>query len=237
MHISRSDRETAVFVLKWSDLEKLLASISNSLPIVTISASCADKLNREFADVKELQSFGNPARAAITELRLIARDQERTQRFSLSLSNDPRHNARITIDGDEATATKINDIYQDFLDSIRPWYSWTAKADWYFVVLGIWLLIQFSSIAITLIKATKITFEWPKDGIPAKYFLEVFLVSFIPLFIGVAMNRLKSRFFPTGTFAFGDGENRHGSSEVIRTVLIASFAVSIVSSLVVAWFQ
>lgn len=184
-----------------------------------------------------MQSFGNPERAAITELRIVARDQKLTQRFSVSLSDDPRHNARITIDGDEATAIKLNDLYEDFLDSIRPWYSWVAKADRFLVVLGIWLLIMFSGVAITLIKATKVSFGWPNDGIGAKYFLKGFLVGLIPVFIGAAMNGLRSGFFPTGTFALGDGENRHGRSEVIRTVLIASFAVSIVSSLVMAWFQ
>lgn len=236
MHISRSDRETAAFVLKWSDLEKLLSSISSSLPIVTISASCADKLDREFANVEELHSFGNPARAAITELRLVARDQECLQRFSLSLSNDPRHNVRISIDGDESTAIKINDIYQDFLDSIRPWYSGVAKTDWYFVIVGVccFICIVFLIIAIVWIRSTKTTSGWSKDGVQV---IESFLFGLIPSAIGAAMNKFKSKFFPTGTFAFGDGKKRYDRSESIRSGLIVSFAVSIAASVSLSWLQ
>ncbi len=237
MQISRSDRETAVFVLKWTDIEKLLGSVAQYLPKISISASCTDRLDRAFADIEELKKFSNSQRAAIAELKIIARDDKRTQRFSIALSNDERHNVRISLDADESIAIHVNDLYQDFLDSVRPWYSWIARADWYLLVLGIWLFVQFGGLAIALFKATSISFEWPKDGLPGAVLLKSFLIGLLPLFVGAAMNRVRNKVFPTGTFAFGDGENRHNRNEVIRTVLIAAFAVSVVSSLVVSWFQ
>ncbi|WP_197492621.1 hypothetical protein, partial [Methylomonas methanica] len=204
---------------------------------VSISAACADRLDRAFENIDELKKFNNSKRAAITELSIVARDENRSQRFSISLSNDEQRNARISLEAEEAIAIKINDAYEDFLDSVRPWYSWVARADWYLVVFGIWMLIQFGSIGILMFKATSISFTWPTDGIPAKELLKSFLVGLTPLFIGIAMNRVRDKFFPTGTFAFGDGENRHQHNEVIRTVLIAAFAVSVVSSIAVSWFQ
>ncbi len=237
MHISRSDRQTSVFVLKWSDVERLIATVSELLPVISISAACADRLDRAFENIDELKKFNNSKRAAITELSIVARDENRSQRFSISLSNDEQRNARISLEAEEAIAIKINDAYEDFLDSVRPWYSWIARADWYLVVFGIWMLIQLGFIGILMFKATSISFTWPKDGIPAKELLKSFLVGLTPLFIGIAMNRVRDKFFPTGTFAFGDGENRHQHNEVIRTVLIAAFAVSVVSSIAVSWFQ
>ena len=237
MHISRADRQTSVFVLKWSDVERLIATISELLPVIAISAACADRLDRAFENIDELKKFNNSKRAAITELRIIARDEGHSQRFSISLCNDDQRNARISLEAEESIAVKINDVYEDFLDSVRPWYSWIARADWYLVVFGIWMLIQLGSISILMLKATSISFTWPKDGIPTKELLKSFLVGLSPLFIGIAMNRVRDRFYPTGTFAFGDGENRHQRNEVIRTVLIAAFVVSIVSSIAVSWFQ
>lgn len=237
MHISRSDRETSVFVLKWSDIEKLLRAIGKFLPVISISAACADHLDRAFADIEELKRFSNSKRAAIVELSFVARDEARSQRFSISFNTDERRNVRVSLEADEATAIKINDFYEDFLDSIRPWYSWIARADWYLLVFGIWMLIQLGAIGILMLKATSISFTWPKDGIPTSALLKSFLIGLSPLFIGAAMNRVRSKFFPTGTFAFADGENRYHRNEVIRTVLIAAFAVSIVSSVVVSWFQ
>jgi hypothetical protein len=237
MHISRSDRETSVFVLKWSDIEKLIGAVGELLPVTSISAACADRLDRAFADLHELKKFSNSKRAAIVELSIVARDEARLQRFSISLNTDERRNVRVSLEADEAIAIKVNDLYEDFLDSVRPWYSWIARADWYLVVFGIWMLIQLGSIGILMLKATSISFTWSADGIPTKDLLKSFLVGLWPLFIGIAMNHVRNKFFPTGTFAFGDGENRHQHNEVIRTVLIAAFAVSIVSSVMVSWFQ
>ena len=237
MHISRSDRETSVFVLKWSDIEKLHGSIAEFLPEIVISASCSDRLDRAFTNIDELKKFSNSQRAAIVELKLVARDAMHSHRFSIALNNDERRNVRISLDADESIAIKVNDLYQDFLDSVKPWYSWIARADWYLVVFGIWMFVQFGALTIALIKATSISFVWPKDGVPGKEILKGFFIGMSPIFVGVAMNRVRNKFFPTGAFAFGDGENRHNRNEVIRTVLIAAFAVSVASSLVVSWFQ
>ena len=237
MHISRSDRETSIFVLKWADIEKLLGSITEFLPEIAISASCSDRLDRAFADIDELKKFSNSQRAAIIELKIVARDAAHSHRFSLVLNTDERNNVRVSLDADEAIALKVNDLYQDYLDSVRPWYSWIARADWYLVVFGIWMFVQFGALAIAMFKATSISFEWPKDGVPGKEIFKSFFIGMAPLFVGAVMNRVRNKFFPTGTFAFGDGENRHSRNEVIRTVLIAAFAVSVVSSVVVSWFQ
>lgn len=237
MHISRSDRETSVFVLKWSDIEKLIRSIADSLPEIEISASCNDRLDRAFTDINELRKFSNSQRAAILELKFVARDTNHSQRFSIVLNNNESHNVRVSLDADESIAIKINDFYQDFLDSVRPWYSWIARANWYLVVFGIWMFVQFGTLVIAMLNATSITIVWPKNGVPGKEILKGFLIGTSPLFVGLAMNIVKNKFFPTGSFAFGDGENRHNRNEVIRTVLIAAFVVSVVSSLVVSWFQ
>jgi len=236
MNISRLDRETSVFVLRWADIEKLFGSIAKFLPKIAISASCSDRLDRAFSDIEELKKFSNSQRAAIVELKFVAFDEKLSQRFSVSFSNDERHNVRISLDANESVAIQVNDLYQDFLDSVRPWYSWIARADWYLVVFGIWMFLQLGVIAIALFRATSFSFDWPKDGVPGKVYLKAFFLSMLPIFIGIAMNRVRNKFFPTGTFAFGDGENRHNRNEVIRTVLIAALAISIVSSLVVSWF-
>lgn len=236
MQISRTERETEVFVLKWADIEKLLGSVARHLPVISISASCTDRLDRAFADIEELKEFSNSQRTAISELRIVAHDDNLLQRFSIALNNDERHNVRITLDAAETTAIYVNDFYQDFLDSVRPWYSLIARADLYLLFLSVVLLIPFGWFMIVLLKGETISVVWPKEGETVKAVLESIFLGLIPLFIGVLLNRFRSKYFPTGTFAFGDGENRHNRNEVFRTVFIAAFVVSIVSSLVVSWF-
>lgn len=246
MQINRSDRETAVFVLKWMDIEKFLESVKQYLPRMSISASCTDRLNRTFADIDELRKFNNSQRTAIAELEIIASDDKRSQRFSMALSNNERHNVRISLDADESIAIHVNDLYQDFLDSVRPWYSWIARADAYFVVFGIWLFALLGLLAailfklfqlFSLLEAKSIPFKWPKFEVPGTVFLSSVLIGLVVPFVVAAINRFRSKFFPMGTFAFGDGENRYNRDEVIRTVVIAGFAISVVSGLIVTWFS
>jgi hypothetical protein len=237
MRVSRSNRQTAVFVLKWTDIEKIVSSISQHLPTVTVSAACSDRLDRTFSDLKELKSFRNAERSAITELQIVARDKDHSQRFAFTLNSDDRNNARLSLDAEEAVAVQLNDRYEDFLTAARPWYSWVARTNWYLVVTVIWIAIQLGRLAITIFKAKSLSFQWPKEGIPGSVLAQSLLIGMLPVFIGALINRVRRKYFPTGTFAFGDGENRHARAETVRTVLIAAFGVSLLSSIVVSWFQ
>lgn len=236
MQVSRIDRESSVFLLKWEDVERLLELLSAQLPIITISASCADKLDRIFSGVTELKSFNNSKRAAITELKIVARSSDRNQRFSISFANEAKNNIRISLDSEEAIGVNVSNIYQDFLESIKPWYSFLAKVDWYYLVIFFFLLMQLLALAIALYEHFPKSFDWPKEGPPAGVSIKAFFMGFIPIFIGVLANKFKLKFFPMGVFAFGDGLNRYSRDETYRTVIIVSFLISCIASIVVAWF-
>ena len=238
MKLSRSTLETRAFVLNWTSLEQLHSSVSARLPKISISAKCSDQLDREFASLQELKDFGNPSRAAIQELKVTGRDSERDQRFSISLSNERRFNVRISLDANEEDAIPLNDLATDSVDSLRPWYSWVARADWYWLVLGGWLGTQLILVALKLALAGDKVIAF-SNSVPttARDVLKSVLIGFAPLAAGFALNSVRDRFFPVGTFAIGQGELRHTSAEVTRTVLIAGLAVSIVTSIALSWFS
>ncbi len=237
MKLSRSTFESRAFVLDWASLEKVFTSVSARLPRVTVSAKCADKLDREFASLQELKNFGNPARAEILELRISGRDPERDQRFALSLSNDRNSNIRISLDADEEVGVALNDLASDTVDSLRPWYSWVAKADWYWVVLGGWIGTQIAVVAVKLFLASDKVVTFAIESSTGSQLLQSMLIGFAPLAVGIFLNSVRDKFFPVGTFAIGQGELRHTSREVTRTVLIAGLAVSVVTSVALSWFS
>jgi hypothetical protein len=238
MKLSRSTLETHPFVLNWASLKNLHSSVSARFSQVYISAKCADKLDREFASLQELEEFGNPSRAAIQELTITGRELERDQRFSISLCNHRKLNVRISLDADEENATVLNDLATDSVESLRPWYSWVARADWYWLVLGGWLGTQFVLIALKLALAGDKVVTFSGGGpMNARELLEFTFIGFVPVAVGIALNLVRDKFFPIGTFSIGQGENRHSSAEVIRTVLIAGLAVSIVTSVALSWFS
>lgn len=236
MRVNRSYRQTAVFVLKWPDVERLIQSVSSSLPLVEFSASCSDKLNRTFLDIAELKAFRNAERSAINELSVVAYSSDHRNLLRFTLNSDERNNVRFTIDAEEAIATRLNEYCEDFLASVRPWYSLIAKADWAFVIWILWTSFFLIDAAVGLYKAKSFTINWPKGEIPESVFLAALILGTGAIIFCWLIQKLSRRYFPTGTFAFGDGENRHTSAEVIRTVVIAGIAISVLVSIAFSLF-
>lgn len=237
MKLSRSTSETRVFVLSWTSLEQLYSSIEARLPKVSITAKCADQLDREFTSLQELKEFSNPSRAAIKQLKITGRDLEHDQRFSISLSNERGSNVRIMLEANEENALPLNEFASDTVESLVPWYSWVARVDWYWLVLGGWLATQLALAALKLVLAGEKAALNPSTSVNALEALKIALTSFAPVMVGIGLNFVRDRFFPMGTFAIGQGTLRHSKAEVVRTVWIAGLAVSTVVSVVVSWFS
>lgn len=237
MNVSRSDRMTRVFVLTWEDLERFLSSVGGVLPKYSIDAACTDRLNRSFETIDDLREFGNPERCAITELKIVGLDERGYEKLSVTLNSDARHNVRIYVNADDQIGIRLNEIANDFVDSLRPWYSWVSRTDWYLATFGLWVLFWVIRYGPILMNTEFITIKSSDEGIPIRAFGKGVLLGSLPMFIGVALNIVRSRFFPMGFFAFGHGHNRHNRLEVIRTVVIVAFVISIISSVVVTWFQ
>lgn len=236
MKISRSTSENSVFVVTPERLEEFCEEVSSFLPKIKITVDCADKLIRKFESFEEFAEFKNPKRSAIRELVVSARDEDFRSNFSLTLNSERGRNCRVWIDAEESTALKLNDSCVDFIDAMRPWYTWIVRADWYLVVFGGWLLLGVVGIAFLLINNGSQSIHSTSTALTAKVVVTGLGWGMLPMLVGTALNALRNRAFPSGTFAIGDGAKRHASSEVSRTVLIVSFAISIITGLAFSWF-
>ena len=230
MRVSRSKRSTHTFVLTRPLLEAFGTQLSARLPRIKIKAACSDSLNREFDSFSELFAFRNPERAQITELSIIARNESFADRFSLTLDSDSYKNVGVSVDAEEDIGIFLNDLSDDFVASLRPWYSWIARIEWDYVLFlfGCFLLIS------SMWRAKSLSFEFPQSigWLPLSLGVGLGLV---PLAATMVLKRMSRRFFPRAAFSIGDGEQRHMSKEITRTVLIAGFLISVISSVVVSW--
>ena len=237
MRINRRDNKTSAFVLKWTDIEKFISNVSIHLPNIKIRASCNDSLNRNFSDITELKTFSNAKNSAITELDMVFRDENSSQRFEITLNNNENNNVRVSIDADELTAISLNTVYEDFIDSVKPWYSKIAQTNFFILIMGLFFLLVLTILAIGAFYTTSNTESLKLDAHQMQLRdLRGFFVGMIPMLIGSLLNRFKNRVFPIGTFAFGDGENRHSQCDVIRLGVIVAFVVSTASSLFLSVF-
>jgi hypothetical protein len=234
MQISRNIRETSVFVLTWDDIVRLYNTLASRLPKVTLSTKGVDGLTRAFEGLDELQGFRNPKKGEVVELHITARDQSFGQRCSLSFSSRGNGNVSFSVDAQEAEAIFLNEFYEDFRDSIRPWYSLPARINLErLFALGMISVLLFMSLGLYL------TGRWGQvsfKGFSESFSTRDFFFSVLPWVVVMFVNSLKSRYFPMGVFCIGDALKRHQSLEVIRTVIIAAFVVSLTASFVTLLF-
>lgn len=234
MQISRSIRETSVFVLTWDDIVRLYSTLASRLPKVALSTKGVDGLTRAFESLDELQGYRNPKKGEIVELNVIARDQSFGQRCALSFSSRGNGNVYFSVDAQEAEAVFLNEFYEDFKDSIRPWYSLPAR-------VNLERLFAFGMVSLFcfLLLGMYLTGRWGQVsfGVFSEPFrARDFFFSVLPWLIVMFINSFKSRYFPMGVFCVGDALRRHQSLEVIRTVIIAAFFVSLAASFVMLLF-
>lgn len=218
-------------------LEKLHSTLSGRLPHINMRISCADQLDRKFFSIDDLQVFDNPERAAIVTLEISAQTETGDQWFLISLGRDRPDNVRVSFNANEENGLSLNAAANDIIDSLRPWYSWVALADWYWIVFGGWMLYNLLSIAFWLLPAgeTPIAFSWDSRA-TVNDLLKALAIGFVPIAVGLLLNIVRDRYFPLGVFAIGQGKMRHAAQETIRTVWIAGLAVSVVTTVVVSWF-
>jgi hypothetical protein len=231
MKLSRSTAESHSFVLEEDGLRRICDNLSRLFPVVHLAAKCSDKLDREFTSVDDLLEFANPARSAIQELSIRARDTEWKKSFSLSLANKHYANVYVSIEADNESAPELNSLADDAIESMRPWFSWIARVDWYWLVLQIWILwwVGFILLALVLHGDRQISLGGAR-AIRTHDMLRSIAIGLTPTLAGFALNLVRNRFFPVGTFALANGKARHTQNEVIRTVIIVGIAISVITS-------
>ncbi len=228
MQISRQRTVTAVFVLKWEDVERIHNELAASLPSMTITSVCGDGLTRTFEGINELKSYRNSKKNEIRELEFVARDAPFGQRCSVTFRSKAQRNISFSLDAAEDIAVHLNDFHEDLLDSIRPWYSWVARINWEFVILG--GMVSFVLFAVLWQKLTGQFKEINLQASFSDFSWEMVAVGAVPWLIAALLNVAKARVFPLGVFAIGDGAQRHSRMEVARTVFAGGFVVSVAAS-------
>lgn len=233
MKLSRSTAESHSFVVEEDVLRTICDNLSELFATICINVKCADKFDREFASVDELMKFANPLKSAIQELSIYARDADRKRSFRLSLANKHYANVYVSIEADNESAPALNSLADDAIESMRPWFSGIARVDWYWFIFQIWIIwwLAFFLLALVLHGDRQIIIG--KAGSIGTYaILRGVMAGLIPAFAGLGLNLVRNQYFPVGTFAIANGKARHDQNEIIRTVIIAGLAISVITSAV-----
>jgi hypothetical protein len=227
MKVSLDKVFTRVFVLT-GDAVRKIHEILSAVGDPRFSAECADGLERSFETVDELLAYENPERKEIKKLRVTAfSSTPGGSRALLSLSSKPWYNVHLSLEASEGMAETLNERLVDEVTGLRPWYALLARTDFTWLLLGIYAIVWGSLILPS---------RWPRvsQGSMWSGILIGVGVGLLPQVLGVVLNRVRARYYPTGTFALGHGATRHHNKETVRTVIIMGFVISIVAGLITA---
>lgn len=232
MKVSREDSLTQPFVLEDSDLENLCSRLQKWVTNFNFEITNKDSLKREFSNLADLLLFENPPNKDIETLRLRGSSSNLETRIWIRFDKNSLRNVFISIEGDEAAAMAINDCLEESLAAIKPWYALLARINFYLILLAIYLLpaaLFLIAVGLGIIKIQSA----PSSNLESRIqsFVIGVLSGFIPIIFGTFLNNVKRSMFPMGVFALGQGAKRHKDKEIVRTVVVVAFFVSLASSI------
>lgn len=220
------------------DLESLCELISSFSEHIRITAKCRDNIEREPENLGELIAYENALAREIIELRIIGRSDDWERSVRLKLSNSLLESFSLDIEGPEDSVSQLADTLQEKLVGMRPWYASAAKTSMLAFGVSITVFLALASIIIANILP-----KTPADSSAAPETWQrnafiwgiAFALLFGPPILGVVLDRVKARVFPVATFAIGQGLKRHNTGELVRSVVILGFVVSLVAGVVSYW--
>jgi hypothetical protein len=223
------------FVLTAEKIEKIYKLLTERIGKPAVSAGCADNIDRDFSDIKQLLDYENSHNRRITSLSFSSKTNDYKKRCQLSFANNSWRTISVTIEGIENSVVKLKDDVAELVDGTKAWYWRLSKFDFFYVILvlciiGFNLLIDYAkSLDKNVIKS---------EFNPLKTLVAIGITSGV--FIVLAglvwsLNRIRKCLFPIAVFAIGQEATRYNIYDKIRWTIIIGFIVSLSASLVVAF--
>lgn len=234
MKESISEKRNHASLVRSEQLEKLWMHLAEHVGTVIATAECADNVEREFDDLKELLKYENAKARRIVDFSVKSGSYSRKY---VNIRFSSENGIQIEIKAQGRVDAELKEKIYDILADVKPWYAFLAPrvfpsdrivSDLIYLLIGvgvyIGLLIVLSEIAVRLVSLDR----------ASKSTQELFAVSLLGVtaFFMWVLNRLRVHIFPLCCFALGQGERRYEISERVRWGFIFVLLGSLVSVLV-----
>jgi len=211
MHTDANIELKFAFVATEEAVRKIWERFSSIGSSVYSVLRCSDEASRHFESLESLLAYENPSRAAIESLEISAHFQEHGKAMVVLASKSWENKIEVRLQGEEREVMSLRSDLIDIFHGMRAWYTPVA------VIRE--SMLWFSTPALLFFLYT----FYKDHTIPSA----VLGASLAAIFVIWAAFRLRTRLFPHGTFAIGQGEKRHQLAEQIRWVVIVGLGVSL----------
>jgi hypothetical protein len=249
---------TQPFVLTGDDVERLCNALQGLVGPIAFEAECDDGKTREFASLVDLLKFENPPNKRINAVWLTASPSRGAMKLGLLFDSKLSSflsvdgNIFLRVEGTDDDMVAAHDLIEEHLVGMKPWYKTIAGCNLPKMILLVsgmllWFLIPYGLtraldkeaqvVASMLVRFPGIAYL-PSESIAVVF--EFLLLLAIPIVIVLLpakiFNWIREWAFPTGVIALAQGAKRHAHKEILRIAVAIAFSVSLVASLVAAWF-
>ena len=232
---SRESKITQAFVMTTDDLTRIVSLLTEKFPRVSISAKCADGIERTFSSLDDFASYENPPSKELLSVRVRATSQDFDGACIVRLDNDEVFNVYLNVDADEDAVLALSSGFNERLAAMRPWYYKLSS-----VTASMWPLYAPFVILFVIIPNARSFVQGklslPSFNYPVWFYMVVLSLTVLASLFYLYLDKLRHRWFPMGVFCMGQGQKRHSDREIIRTGVIVAFAVSIRASVAIAPF-
>jgi len=240
MKVSRQVFLQKSFIFKPVDAQKLYSSFKELVGQPRFRIECSDGLDRELGDLDSLLDFENALSKQVESVIITAASESREQRATLKLTTRSQSTVFISLEGSEDVISKLNEAIEDRIEGMNPWYALVTRINFINIALAVLVgayLIMLTAGALGLLGGQASSPS--KTDSRTEAYANLLIIGTVALaFAGAwGLNRVRDRLFPTGTFAVGQGEERHKRQEMWRWAVVIGFLVSLVAgvALEVLW--
>ena len=228
------------FVVDSYALERLASILGSANNKMDFSVYLADGTSYEFNNIKDVLNLQNSKNRPIKKISVETPFQDGTRATVSFRGDNILDTIGYNLTGEEKDVLYLADKLDEWIGSIKPWYSRIATVDFVSFLSGSLLVVFAAVILITgIVMLIRGDFFTPmsesKEDSPTG-FIYVFFFVFLSGIVLLA-NIIRSKIFPVATFAIGDGIQRHHQlkrwRELLGAVFILSVLANVITSLIV----
>ena len=191
----------------------------------------------EYSSVDEVAQFPNSTERQMSSLSANT-PWGKSPSVSMKFKNSTYYPVEYEVRGPERDVFHISSGLEEFISTIRQWYSRIALLDYVMVIFGAisatWAF-GVMYVAFYLIRGGHRQTTSPPSRGNSDISIFVYAIFISAVVLGGLLNVLRGWLYPVATFALGHGAERYRSVVFWRRLVGVSFGVSLLASVTAAY--
>ena len=218
------------FVIKNEDLKKIDSLFKKFNAEPEYSVETVDGFRTTYYNLDDVLNLENPSSNSIERVKISGRSANPSWQAWIIFGKGRIANIRYSITIEDRINQMISELIGTRIEAVKPWYSRLSRTDFISYTMAMFsgaIIVSWLLIAIGFFETSGEEITTEEDALVK--LLTVLIIGAV-FGLGWLLNKFRSKFFPIGTFAIGQGLRRYEVLEKIRWVFL-----SVLGSIFFGW--